>query len=118
MKLFVQDLAVCRKKFYNVLIIWITNIYRSRLFWRFARNCLNLFPFSRTHSVFPKVIPFFRTQSVFTKFIDPKNLRKLNIFLSDDIMYDCQVHKILKFHLISWCGNVVETQSFRRVSGK
>ena len=27
------------------------------------------------------------------------------------------LHKIPKFHLISWCGNLAETHSFHRVSG-
>ena len=29
----------------------------------------------------------------------------------------CSLHKTLQSHLISWCGNLVQTHSFRRVIG-
>ena len=43
------------------------------------------------------------------------NLGKPHEFLK---LYECwALHKIPTFHLISWCGNFVETQSSHRVSG-
>ena len=39
-------------------------------------------------------------------------------FIGSSVMDELKVlHKILKFHLISWCRNFGETDSYRRISG-